>query len=334
MADKNIEIRSATTEQQKIANGSTPGALAEPELKREEEEKGKEKQRQQPPTATTLVGRAPKLNKSPLHGLWALTNRDLKKWYKNPIQLFISLIQPVVWLGLFGKALNFGSFISQSGVPSSVQGQIMQSTFGTSDYFSFLSAGMLSFIILFTAAFSGMSVVFDRRFGFLNKALSTPVGRGAIVTSKVMQSVIRSLIQAAIVLGIAVLLGMRTSNMGILGIAGTFVILFLMSFGLSSLFVMLALRSSDWQTQMAIINLLNLPLLFASNALLPVTLMPAWLQGVVKVNPVSYANDATRQLLLGATGMSSLAVDFAVLVAFAVILSAMGIVLSWKLLSK
>src|SRR5579863_6999324 len=62
---------------------------------------------------------APRLNKSPLHGLWALTNRDLVKWYKNPIQLFISLIQPVVWLGLFGKALNFGSFISsQPGITS------------------------------------------------------------------------------------------------------------------------------------------------------------------------------------------------------------------------
>ena len=62
--------------------------------------------------------------------------------------------------------------------------------------------------------------------------------------------------------------------------------------------------------------------------------MPTWLQDVVKVNPVSYANDATRQLLIGATGMNNLLVDFAVLIGFAAILSAVGIVLSWKLLSK
>jgi ABC-2 type transport system permease protein len=277
---------------------------------------------------------APKLDKSPLHGLWALTNRDLKKWYKNPIQLVISLVQPIVWLGLFGKALNFGAFVAQSGAPISVQNQIMLATFGTTSYFSFLSAGMLAFIILFTAAFSGMSVVFDRRFGFMNKALSTPVGRGAIVTGKILQSAIRSLIQAVIVLVIAIALGMDTSHMSVLGIAGAFTILFLMSFGLSALFVMLALRSSDWQTQMAIINLLNLPLLFASNALLPVKLMPSWLQTVVKINPVSYANDATRQLLIGATGMNSLAVDFGVMVLFAGILGVVGIVLSWKLLTK
>jgi nucleotide-binding universal stress UspA family protein len=63
--------------------------------------------------------------------------------------------------------------------------------------------------------------------------------------------------------------------------------------------VMLALRSSDWQTQVALINLINLPLLFASNALFPTKLMPSWLQSIAMVNPVSYANDAVRQMLLG-----------------------------------
>ena len=254
---------------------------------------------------------APKLNTNPLHGLWALTKRDLKKWYTNPYQLLISLIQPAVWLGLFGKAVNFGSFVSAGGLPQAQQNQILLGIFGTTSYFSFLACGMLAFIILFTSAFSGMSVVFDRRFGFLNKALSTPVGRGAVVTAKVMQSVVRSLVQSAIVLGIAVALGMDTTQFTILGILGSFVFLFLMAMGLSSLFIMLALRSSNWQTQMAIINLLNLPLLFASNALFPTKLMPTWLQDVVKVNPVSYANDGVRQLMLGAVGTNSLLFDLA-----------------------
>jgi ABC-2 type transport system permease protein len=165
---------------------------------------------------------------------------------------------------------------------------------------------MLAFVVLFTSAFSGMSIVFDRRFGFLNKALSTPVARGAIVMGKALQSVGRSLIQSSIVLVIAIILGMDTTHFTVAGIAGTFVIIFLMATGLSALFTMLALRSSDWQTQVAIINLINLPLLFASNAIFPVTIMPTWLQDVVKVNPVSYANDAGRQLLIGATGANSL----------------------------
>jgi len=103
---------------------------------------------------------------------------------------------------------------------------------------------------------------------------------------------------------------------------------------------MLALRSSDWQTQMAVINLLNLPLLFASNAMLPVKTMPTWLQSVVGYNPVSYAVDGVRQMLLGTasapgyTVLAPLWVDFTVLAVFAGVLSILGIVLSWKLLTK
>ena len=74
--------------------------------------------------------------------------------------------------------------------------------------------------------------------------------------------------------------------------------------------------------------------MFASNYLLPAKLMPTWLQFIVMVNPVSYANDAARQLLLGAPGLNLLALDFGYLLAFAVILSATGIVMSWRLLSK
>jgi ABC-2 type transport system permease protein len=276
----------------------------------------------------------PELNTSPLHGLWALTQRDLKKWYTNKYQLLISLIQPIVWLGIFGKALNFGAFISSAGGTQAEQNATLLSIFGTTSYFSFLAVGMLASIVLFTAAFSGMSVVFDRRFGFLNKVLSTPVSRGAVVVSKVLQSGVRSLVQSMMVLIIAALLGMDLSHFSVLGILGAFTLLFLMGFTLSSLFVTLALRSSDWQTQMAIINLLNLPLMFASNALFPIKIMPIWLQYVVRLNPISYAIDGARQLLLGSVGTNSLIVDFGVITAFAIVLSSISVVLSWKLLSK
>jgi len=276
----------------------------------------------------------PKLDTSPIHGLWALTQRDLRKWYTNPYQLIISLVQPVIWMGLFGKALNFSSFITGSGAPPSVANAVLLKYFGTTSYFSYLVCGMLVFIVLFTSAFSGMSVVWDRRFGFMNKALSTPVSRGAIVMSKILQSVIRSLAQAAVVLLIGIGLGMETSNLSVLGLLGAFSVIFLVAMGLSGLFVMLSLRSSNWQTQMAIINLLNLPLLFASNALFPIAIMPAWLQSVVRVNPVSYAIDALRQMLIGATGINALWVDITVVLGFAVFFSGLGIVMSWRLLKK
>ncbi len=199
------------------------------------------------------------LNASPFHGLWALTNRELKKWYKTPLLLVLSLIQPVIWLGLFGKAMNFGAIFTGSSfnipglnIPKQVldalSSQIMQQTFGTTDYFSFLAVGMLSFISLFMAMSSGMSVVWDRRLGFLNKELSTPLARGVIPLGKVFSSILRSLTQAAIVLVIAVLLGLSVSNFTVVGVLGTFAALFLMVMGFSSLFVMLAVRSSNQDT--------------------------------------------------------------------------------------
>src|SRR5208282_222367 len=192
-------------------------------------------------THTETARPNPKLNTSPLHGLWALTERDLRKWYTNPYQLIISLIQPVIWMGLFGKALNFSSFITAgagaAGNPAAVNAALL-GFFGTTSYFSYLVCGMLVFIVVFNSAFSGMSVVWDRRFGFMNKALSTPVSRGTIVMAKILQSVGRSLIQAVVVLFIGIALGMDTGSLSVPGIAGTFVIIFLVAMGLSGLFVM------------------------------------------------------------------------------------------------
>jgi ABC-2 type transport system permease protein len=286
-----------------------------------------------------------RVSRSPLHGVWAMTNRELKKWYKAPFVLAMSLVQPFIWMGLFGKAMNIGAIFTGTSfnipglnIPQQVLDTLaktmMQSTFCTSDYFSYLAVGMLSFITLFTAMFTGMSIVWDRRFGILNKFLSTPISRNVIPVSKVLNSAIRGIIQAAIVLMIAVLLGMNVSNLSVLGIAGTFVALFFMLIGFGSLFVTLALRATSWETQMALMNLLNLPLLFASNAMFPVTFMPAWLQPVVRINPVSYAADISRQLLLGSTGMASLGFEFLYLGAFAVAMSIIGQVMARRLLSR
>ncbi|MDG7001663.1 MAG: ABC transporter permease, partial [Nitrososphaerota archaeon] len=151
---------------------------------------------------------------------------------------------------------------------------------------------------------------------------------------KILSSILRGLTQAAIVLIIAVLLGLDVTHFTIVGLLGTFAGLFLMVMGFSSLFVTLAIRSSNQDTQMMIVNLLNLPLLFASNAMFPAKFMPSWLQPVVRVNPISYATDISRQLLLGSPGMASLGFDFLYLGIFAVILMVAGTAVSWKFLSR
>lgn len=275
-------------------------------------------------------------SKSKLHGLWALTNRELKKWYKEPMLLFISVVQPVIWMGLFGQAMNLRTvFTSNPGIPPQLAEQIMKQAFGTGDYFSFMAIGMISFVTLFTTMFSGMSIVWDRRLGFLNKVLSTPVSRGVIIFSKVLSATFRSMVQVAIVLIIAFLFGLQlSSTFNPLNLLGVFTAVFLICIGLSSLFLLIAIRSTRWETQMAVMNLLNLPLMFASNAFFPTSMMPDWLQTIVKVNPLTYTTDAVRQLLLYNIDVTQLTLDFTYLGIFAVVFASIGIILSWKYLSK
>ncbi len=263
-----------------------------------------------------------------MNSLLALTGRELKKWYKQPFVFFMSLIQPIIWMGLFGKAFNLGALAGGSS-------GFFQQTFGTSDYFSFMAVGILSFVVLFTTMFGGMSIVWDRRLGFLNKVLSTPVPRSYVVLSKVLNAVVRSLVQGAIVLGAGWALGLRVgADFNPFMLLGVFAALFLLALGLSSLFVVIAIRSRRWETQMAIMNLLNLPLLFASNSLFPTSLMPSWLRAVASVNPVTYTTDATRQFILTTPNWGVLANDFLFLGAFAALFGLVGIVLSWRFLSR
>jgi ABC-2 type transport system permease protein len=304
-------------------------------------------------------------SRNKLHGLWALTNRELKKWLKEPILLVMAVLQPILWMGLFGKAMNLGNMFSTSNISMqdlTISGYIlvppqagtitisgaalsqmfanagpsvMQNIFGVADYFSYMSVGMISFIVMFTTMFSGMSMVWDRRLGFLNKVLSTPVSRGAIIFSKVLNAALRSMFQATIILVLAVIFGLQVSStFNVINILGVYAAIFLLCVGLSSVFLALALRSTKQETQMAIVNLINLPLMFASNTFFPISMMPEWIQAIASVNPISYLTDALRQLTVLSMDASLLTIDFAFLVVFATVFSAIGITLSWRFLTK
>lgn len=296
-------------------------------------------------------------SKNKLHGIWALTNRELKKWYKAPAVFILTLIQPIIWLGLLGNALNLGSLVGGSSIqfpaelaqqftPSQLSAlqkffdglgpQILQGAFGTTSYISFMAVGMIAFTALFTTMFSGMSVVWDRRLGFLNKVLSTPVSRSVIILSKVFSATLRSMFQASIILLIAIPLGFQVgAAFTPLSILGVYAFLFLICIGLSSLFIAINIRSTRIETPMAVMNLLNLPLTFASSAFFPIDRMPGWLQAVANANPLSYTINGMRQLLINdAIDYSALALQYAYVGVFAAVLTTIGIILSWRYLNK
>ncbi|MEM2902486.1 MAG: ABC transporter permease [Candidatus Bathyarchaeia archaeon] len=300
-----------------------------------------------------------------VRGLWALTGRELKKWLKEPIILLMAILQPVIWMGFFGKAMNLNAMFTSnnlqldlSKIPenilvggatiprdvliqliqqmfSDIGANAMRNVFGIEDYFSYMSVGMISMIVMFTTMFSGMSIVWDRRLGFLSKVLSTPVSRAAIILSKMLNAALRAMFQATIILAIAVLFGLKVSETFTpLNLLGVYAAVFLLSMGLSSLFLALALRSKKHETQMAVVNLINMPLMFASNIFIPINMMPTWMQPIARLNPVSYLTDALRQLTVLRLNTSTLIADFAYLGAFAALLSVLGVVLSWRYLTK
>jgi ABC-2 type transport system permease protein len=290
-----------------------------------------------------------------LHGLWALTNRELKKWYKAPVVFLLTIIQPILWMGLLGKAMNIGGIFNASSIPpiilnpplttgqlaqlgtifQGLSNSIMANTFGVTDYFSFMAMGMIVFTTLFTTAFSGMSVVWDRRLGFMNKVLSTPVSRSVIILSKVLSATLRSMFQAVIVIVIAYAFGLQFgTNFNIISLLGVFAIVFLIGMGLSSMFIAINLRATRMETPQAIINLITLPLMFASNAFFPINLMPNWLQAVANVNPMSYTTDAVRRLTIFNDGFSQIPLDFAYVGIFAIVVTIISIILSWRYLNK
>ncbi|MGQ9479252.1 MAG: ABC transporter permease [Thermoproteota archaeon] len=307
-----------------------------------------------------------------LRGLWALTARELKKWLKDPVMLLMFILQPLIWMGLLGKSIaldrmltteNMGNIsIGDIMIPGSmlnppvrgiliIPGQVvtrqvqdmlydvgkrvMQNTFGVADYFSYMAIGMISMIVVVTTMFSGMSIVWDRRLGLLDKILSTPVPRSAIIFSKMLNATLRAMFQATVILALAYIFGLQLSpSFTLVNLLGAYIAIFLLGIGLSAVFLAFSIRSTRMERPMQIVNLITMPLMFASNTFFPISLMPDWIQTVAKVNPLSYLTDALRQLTVLSTDAPALIVDFTYLGLFAAVSSTIGVFLSWKYLSS
>lgn len=223
----------------------------------------------------------------------SLTNRELKKWVRNPILLIVALVQPLFWIILFGNAFNITALVPKS--------EMATVFLGASNYISYLTPGMLAIIILFTAMFSGASIIWDRRLGFMTRLIVAPIPRDSIVTSKVFASLVKSIIQASVLLVVALLIpnGMRlSSTFNIMDLGVLYLILILLALGFSSLFAAIVIRVKKWETLMGIMNLINLPLMFASTAMFPVAIMPDWLKTIASYNPISWAASSMRLIMI------------------------------------
>ncbi len=237
-----------------------------------------------------------------MSGLGPLTQRELKKWYRNPVFLLTGLIQPFFWLALFGSAFD----LTKLSVPGYSIGNVLLS--GSPDYITYILGGVLVITGLFTAMFSGVNIIWDRRLGPLGRFLTSPIRRSSIVFSKIISALIRILIQVGILFGFAFVVpnGLKLTNgFSILGALVLVASVVLVALIFCSIFSVIAIRLTDMNTIFGIVNLVNLPLLFASYAMFPPGLMAGWLSNVAKYNPVSWASESIRTVIINGTVISS-----------------------------
>ncbi|MBS0016016.1 MAG: ABC transporter permease [Arthrospira sp. SH-MAG29] len=212
----------------------------------------------------------------------ALTRRLFIQLQRRPSTLIAGVIQPLMWLILFGALFQ--------NAPKGLFGE-------TDNYGQFLGAGVMVFTAFAGALNAGLPVMFDREFGFLNRLLVAPLAsRFSIVLASAIYIVTLSFIQTAAIVAVAAFIGAGLP--GIAGLAVIALVVLLLVLGVTGLSLGLAFALPGHIELIAVIFVTNLPLLFASTALAPLSFMPRWLQVVATLNPLSYAIEPIRYLYI------------------------------------
>ena len=239
---------------------------------------------------------------------WAVAAAELQKLWHDPWELFTRAMQPALWLLLFGQ----------------VMAQVRGVSTGNLRYLDFLSAGILAQSCLFVAIFYGISAIWERDLGVLQRYLVSPAPRTALVAGKALSSGVRALSQAVIVYLLALALGVNIS-LDPLHMLVVVAAIITGSALFSTFSLIIASLVKTRERFMGIGQVLTMPIFFASNAIYPISLMPLWLRAISRANPLTYQVDILRSMMLvGGHSAYSLALDFGVLAGTTLVLIAIA----------
>ena len=227
----------------------------------------------------------------------AVAITDLVKLRRDPTEMFTRAVQPLLWLLVFGQV-----FTKTRAIPT-----------GSLTYVEFMAPGVLAQSVLFAAIFYGIAVIWERDLGIVHKLLVAPASRASLVAGKAIAAGVRGWAQGVIVFVIALVIGVhvRLEPLSILGVCAA---VFLGSALFATFSLVVACIVKTRERFMGIGQLLTMPLFFASNAIYPMTMMPAWLGVIARANPLTYLVDVLRTLMvIGAVSTTGISRDFAVL---------------------
>jgi ABC-2 type transport system permease protein len=212
-------------------------------------------------------------------------HRELLRWVKDRRRLAAGLVQPLLWLFVLGTGLSQVVAVGPDDV----------------DFRTFLFPGVLATSVMFTAVFSGVSVVWDREFGFLREMLVAPIRRSSIMAGKCFGGAIVATVQAVVILALAGLCGIPYSPVLMIELLA---VLFLAALAITAFGLLLGARVANIQSVMPVIQTVVTPMMFLSGALYPTAGLPAWLAFATKINPVTYAVNPMRHVVFSHLDLS------------------------------
>lgn len=239
-------------------------------------------------------------------GIGMIWQRDFLAYFRERSRLLGSIARPVLWLLVLGTGLR-PVFRGAGGM----------------NYTQFIFPGIIAMTLIFTSIQSAISIIWDREFGFLKEVLVAPVPRSSVALGKALSGATLSVIQGVITLLFAPLIGVHLT---VASVAMILPIMFLLSFGLTGIGIIIAARMTSFEGFGTVANFLIMPMYFLSGSVFPPKELPLWLTALTRINPMTYGVDALRAAL-SQEHFFHIGLDLAVLAAFSVVTTSIGIIL-------
>src|SRR3989338_4116563 len=228
--------------------------------------------------------------------------REMKRFLRARSRIIGNVSMPFIWLVIMGIGLS--SSLTIPGMPIS--------------YFSFIAPGVIGMSLLFTSIFAGISVIWEKQFGFLKEILVAPVSRTSIVLGKIFGSVTISVFNGLLILVIAILVGgIPLSGISLPALLLAIVFMIMISFSFVAIGLSIATRLNNMEGFQMIMSFLVMPLFFLSLSFFPLEGVPIWMKSLAYLDPLFYGVDGMRAMLIGA-GQMPVWIDFTVLIGFGI----------------
>ena len=217
-----------------------------------------------------------------LRGIYTIWYRDILRFWHDKMRMIGAISFPLLFLFVFGSGLSARMGPLGDGF----------------DFIQFMFPGVIGMTVFMTSFMAGVSVVWDREFGFLKEVLVAPISRVSVAVGKALGAATVALLQGLLIMLLAPLIGVSLSLGTVLALLP---LMFLLAVAMGSMGILLATRIRSMEAFQAVVQMMMFPMVFLSGVFFPLQGLPAWMSVLVKINPVTYGIAPIRQVVLGAS---------------------------------